>query len=159
MRLGFVERAVWAALAFGTAALGWWFGSGSHTGLSSDPHAHHAASFPGRNISAAQPCRQGAFVQAVAIIASVVEVANALPADTPPRTRAELDTVLFTSFKQADSEAHCVAGVLSHGYDQAYASTVQRGVDLAHARGLGKDVEALGEEVVRVLRANKPVNP
>jgi hypothetical protein len=102
-------------------------------------------------------CRSGAFVEASGILGSVAQIADTLPAATAERTRAELDTVLFTALKQARAEVHCVAGGLSHGYDRAYAQTIERATRLARQRGLHADVVRTGEEAVAALRANRVV--
>ena len=121
-------------------------------------HASMHAPRPLREgVNAAAPCRAGAFVEASNIINSVVEIAMALPANTPERTRAELDTVLFTALKQAKSEVHCVAGVLSFGYDRSYAGVIRRGVALAQSRRLSTDIVELGNSVVAAIEANRSV--
>lgn len=88
---------------------------------------------------------------------SVVEIAMALPTNTGERTRAELDTVLYTALKQAKSEVHCVVGALSFGYERAYAGVIKRGVALAQSRGLAKEIVDLGNEVVATLEANRRI--
>ncbi|MGL4230613.1 MAG: hypothetical protein ACRDAM_22000 [Casimicrobium sp.] len=112
-----------------------------------------------RDIQTANPCRAGAFVEASSIVNSVVEIAMALPPNTPERTRAELDAVLYTALKQAKSEVHCVVGALSFGYERAYAGVIKRGVGLAQSRRLSKDIVDLGNELVSTLEANKHVAP
>ncbi len=112
-----------------------------------------------RDIQTANPCRAGAFVEASSIVNSVVEIAMALPPNTTERTRAELDTVLYTALKQAKSEVHCVVGALSYGYERAYAGVIKRGVALAQSRGLSNDIVVLGNELVSTLEANKRVAP
>jgi hypothetical protein len=102
-------------------------------------------------------CRSGAFVEASGILGSVAQIADQLPATTTERTRAELDTVLFTALKQARAEVHCVAGGLTHGYDRAYAQTVERATQLARQRGLHADIVALGQETAAVLRGNRVI--
>jgi hypothetical protein len=109
------------------------------------------------SIQTANPCRAGAFVEASGIVNSVVEIAMALPPNTSERTRAELDTVLYTALKQAKSEVHCVVGALSFGYERAYAGVIKRGVALAQSRRLSKDIVDLGNEVFSILEANKRV--
>jgi hypothetical protein len=119
-------------------------------------HHDHAAPALAAHVQTTQKCRAGAFTEAANIINSVVEIALALPANTPDRTRAELDTVLYTALQQAKTEVHCVIGTLSFGYDQSYAKGIARGVALARSRGLSADVIALGEGVVAVLEKSAP---
>ena len=106
------------------------------------------------------PCRTGAFMEASAILNSVLDISNSLPQDTSEQTRAELDTILYTVFKQAKSEVHCVAGGLQYGYDRAFADTFRRGVQLAKSRHLSSDVIEVGLNVILTLEQNKttPVN-
>jgi hypothetical protein len=126
----------------------------------SGPTSHdHAAMHAPRSLppgsSVPHACRSGAFVEASRIVNSVVEIAQALPANTPERTRAELDTVLYTALKQAKSEVHCVTGGLSYGYERSYAAVISRGIALARSRQLSSDVLDLGDSVVAALLANK----
>jgi hypothetical protein len=126
-----------------------------------DPHAHHAHMHADRplpaSVQTAHTCRAGAFVEASGIVNSVVEIAMALPPNTSERTRAELDTVLYTALKQAKSEVHCVVGALSFGYERAYAGAIKRGVALAQSRQLSKDIVDLGNAVVTTLEANNRI--
>jgi hypothetical protein len=133
----------------------------SHQAHQASAHdqAHMHADRPlSKSIQTAHPCRAGAFVEASSIVNSVVEIAMALPPTTSERTRAELDTVLYTALKQAKSEVHCVVGALSFGYDRAYAGVIKRGVGLAQSRRLSKDIVDLGNEIVATLEANKRVD-
>jgi hypothetical protein len=104
-----------------------------------------------------QRCRPGAFLEADRILGSAVALAQALPRDTPAGARSELDSILYTGLVQARSEVHCVAGVLTHGYDRAYADTLRKAVALAEQRGLSADVAAVGRDVVQALEYNKPI--
>ncbi len=102
-------------------------------------------------------CRQGAFVEASNMINTIVQMHNSLAPSTPALVLADLDSLLYTALKQAKSEVHCVAGGLSFGYDKSYALSIQRGIKMAQARKLSPDVVAIGQSVVDVLHANKPV--
>jgi hypothetical protein len=167
------ERAAWFAFGLLLAA------GGFVAGLKTDraeahygPHAGHGAAMNAstahsvrtdaseRSIpQTAQACRAGAYLEADRILGSVVGASLALPPDTPPAVRTELDSILYTGLQQARSEVHCVAGVLTHGYDRAYAETVEKAVTLARQRKLSKDVVALGEDVIAALRANRLMAP
>ena len=168
-RVGAMLAAVTAA-ALGGAALGahWqarqqpsladltlqaqWQAMATQHAVARDPRATAAA-----DGSVPAACRSGAFVEASGILGSVAQIADQLPAATPERTRAELDTVLFTALKQARAEVHCVAGGLTLGYDRAYAQTVERATQLARQRGLHADVVALGQETAAALRDNRVI--
>jgi hypothetical protein len=121
-------------------------------------HDHADRPLPA-NTEVAHKCRAGAFVDASNIVNSVVEIAMALPPNTPDRTRAELDTVLYTALRQANSEVHCVAGALSYGYERSYAGVIRRGVALAQSRRLSADIIELGNKVVATLESNRRVAP
>jgi hypothetical protein len=125
--------------------------------ISAQDHAHdhdvRAPLPPGTSLAVA--CRVGAFVESSSIINSVIEIAAALPPDTPERTQNELNSVLYTALKQAQSEVHCIQGGLSYGYQEAYAAIIERGAQLAQLRGLSPDIAAIGFEVAAILRANK----
>lgn len=127
-----------------------WQAMATQHAVARDPRASAAA-----DGSVPAACRSGAFVEASGILGSVAQIADQLPAATTERTRAELDTVLFTALKQARAEVHCVAGGLTHGYDRAYAQTVERATQLARQRGLHADVVALGQETAAALRGNR----
>jgi hypothetical protein len=167
------ERIAWSAFALLMSAVGFVAGSKSdrvathdgshvvhamHTGAP-DAHAVSASSTEPGILQTAHACRAGAYLEADRILGSVVGASLALPADTPPAVRTELDSILYTGLQQAKSEVHCVAGVLTHGYDRAYAETVEKAVTLARQRKLSKDVVALGEDVSASLRANRPMAP
>jgi hypothetical protein len=164
VRLPARERTLWLAALMATAAVGSaataWFIQGpqhasSHT-LTGFAALHHAHSQTAHNSADLHTgCRQGAFVEAAGILNSVAEIAHQLPAGTPDRTRAELDTVLYTALRQAHSEVHCVAGGLRFGYDKAYAQTLDRVTDLARQRDLHPDVQRLGQETSAALRENR----
>lgn len=111
---------------------------------------------PGTSLAVA--CRVGAFVESSSIINSVIEIAAALPPDTPERTQNELNSVLYTALKQAQSEVHCIQGGLSYGYQESYAAIIERGAQLAQLRGLSPDIAAIGFEVAKTLRANQAVS-
>jgi hypothetical protein len=163
------ERVVWLIAALGLAAGGYVLGLHAqhpHAQVYDSAHSTHGmhmsmhAKPAKRDIpQTAQTCRAGAFLEADRILGSVIAVNLALPEETPLAARAELDSILYTGLQQAKSEVHCVAGVLTHGYDKAYAETVKKAVALAQQRKLSKDVIALGEEVVLALQANQPVMP
>jgi hypothetical protein len=102
-------------------------------------------------LQTAKPCRTGAFLEADRILGSVINISRLLPANTPEGARAELDSILYTALQQAHSELHCVAGVLTHDFDRAFAETIRRAVALAQQRKLSRDVVALGEEVAMKL--------
>jgi hypothetical protein len=121
-------------------------------------HAHDHADRPLREgVSAKTACRQGAFVEAQSIVNSVVDIAMALPSNTPERTRNELDTILYTAFKQAKAEVHCVAGSLSHGYEKSFANPFKRAVALAQSRRLSRDVIEIGQFVIAAVEKNEPI--
>ncbi len=167
------ERLAWMALAIACGATGMAWRAGSLTpasarASSANPAAHdhnrahmrptqadieRVVAVNAGSLSAAKPCRQGAFVEASGIINSAVEMHRALPKTTPERTRAELDTVLYTALKQARSEVHCVAGVITHGYDKSYAESIRRGMGMARERGLSADVAVIGQDVIDALYA------
>jgi len=119
-------------------------------------HALKHAPKPLRDgVQAEFACRSGAYMQASAILGSLLEVSRQLPADTPERARQELDGILYVAMKQARAEVHCVAGTLPRGYDRALAETMQHSVALARSRGLSQDVQNLGLDTEQALRANK----
>jgi hypothetical protein len=125
-----------------------------------DAHVTHATHATDPKIpQTTHACRTGAYLEADRILGSVIGASLALPADTPPAVRMELDSILYTGLQQAKSEVHCVAGVLTHGYDRAYAETIEKAVMLARQRELSKDVVALGEDVIAELRANRLISP
>jgi hypothetical protein len=105
--------------------------------------------------SAAPACRTGAFVEAAGILNSVALIAERLPPQTPERTRAELDTVLFTALRQARAEVHCVAGRVAPGYERSYAQTIERAGLLARQRGLHPDVSELAQQTAATLLGDK----
>lgn len=163
-RLTVPAWATCVAVVVGTSlggVIGWQVGT-SHQGvaqqshsLADSVHAHmHHRPDSRAALETAAACRSGAFVEAVAILNSVDEISHKLPASTEERTRAELDTVLFTALKQAHAELPCVAGVLSHGYDRAYAETIDRAVTLARMRELHPDVAQIGVKTVEFLRTH-----
>jgi hypothetical protein len=158
------ERVLWLVAALSLAAGGYALGThAQHAQAYDSTHSMHMsmhAKPAKREIpQTTQPCRAGAFLEADRILGSVIAVNFALPDETPLAARAELDSILYTGLQQAKSEVHCVAGVLTHGYDKAYAETIKKAVALAQQRKLSKDVIALGEEVVVALQANQPVAP
>jgi hypothetical protein len=118
------------------------------------PHDHdHDARAPlpaGATLSTA--CRQGAFLEASSIINSLVEVYRALPPNAPPTVLIELDSALYVALKQANADAHCVAGGLRHGYDQSFAEILERGATVAEMRGLKADVVAPARAAAQRLR-------
>lgn len=159
------------------ALLSWWLtkhaahsiDAGAHAKGHAHGHAHDGpgdkdiarvkALHEGRTIEVDKPCRQGAFVESSQLINSVALVSKGLPANTPDRTRAELDSMLYTLLKQAKSEVHCVSGALSHGYDKSYAKSIQQGVNLARERQLPADIPLIGERVIQTLHANQKITP
>jgi hypothetical protein len=124
-------------------------------------HGHHVHSHAEKPLPestrTAHTCRAGAFVEAASIVNSTVDIAMALPPNTGERTRAELDTILFTALKQAKSEVHCVSGALSFGYDRSFAGVIKRGVALAQSRRLKQEVIEAGNSVVAALEANRRI--
>jgi hypothetical protein len=97
-------------------------------------------------------CRSGAFLEASAILNSVIEITQRLPHDSPAAVRSELDIILYTALKQAHSEVACVQTVLTHGYHQSFAEIIERATVLAKARGLKPEVIQLGDQTARALR-------
>jgi hypothetical protein len=129
----------------------------SHSG----DHSHHGHSHADKplpdSVQTAHTCRAGAFVEAASIVNSTVDIAMALPPNTGERTRAELDTILYTALKQAKSEVHCVSGALSFGYERSFAGVIKRGVALAQSRRLKQEVIEAGNSVVAALEANRRI--
>jgi hypothetical protein len=103
------------------------------------------------------PCRPGAFVEASNMINTIVQVSTSLPANTKPLIFADLDSLLYTALKQAQSEVHCITGGLTKGYDNSYAQSIERGVQLAQSRGLSNDIVKLGKTVAIKLRENRMI--
>ncbi len=161
------ERLVWAAAALVALAVGAIVGRVStappavHVGVKHGMHAGAHGTPVGARVALQTrvACRPGAFLEADRILGSVVVVARAMPAAAPVGARGELDSILLTALQQARAEVHCVAGVLTHGYDKSYADTMRSAVSLAEQRGLSPDVAALGRDVVRALEANQPMGP
>jgi hypothetical protein len=130
-------------------------------------HSHHDAHQHNHDVRASLPegsetaiaCRSGAFVEAAAMLNSTVEIAMALPPNTPERTRAEVDVLLYTALKQAHSEVTCVTGTLKRGYDRSFAEIIERATVLAKSRGLKPEIVSLGTKTSAALRASysKPV--
>jgi|GEM_PF-1218264 len=119
-------------------------------------HDHHdhskRAPLPAGSETAAR-CRSGAFVEAAAMLNSTVEISQALPADTPERTRSEIDVLLYTALKQAHDEVHCVLGTLTYGYDRSFAEVIYRATILSKGRAIKPEIVALGESTEQQLRA------
>jgi hypothetical protein len=153
MQQRFVAMALFAISLFsGCASLHDSYGGDhSHHG-----HAHADKPLPD-SVQTAHACRAGAFVEAASIVNSTVDIAMALPPNTGERTRAELDTILYTALKQAKSEVHCVSGALSFGYDRSFAGVIKRGVALAQSRRLKQEVIDAGNSVVASLEANRRI--
>ncbi len=125
-----------------------------------DHHAHAHADRPlPDSVQTAHVCRAGAFLEAASIINSTVDIAMALPPNTTERTRAELDTILYTALKQAKSEVHCVSGALNFGYERSFAGVIKRGVALAQSRRLKQEVIEVGMSVVASLETNRRIDP
>jgi hypothetical protein len=130
-------------------------------------HAHHQEREHDHNARAPLPpgsetviaCRSGAFVEAASMLNSIVEIAMALPPNTPERTRAEVDVLLYTALKQAHSEVSCVTGTLKLGYDRSFAEIIERATMLAKSRGLKPEIISLGTTTSAALRASysKPI--
>lgn len=131
------------------------YGAAPDAPAAHDAHGEHSGAAGRRILQTPHACRAGAYLEADRILGSVVGISLALPPDTPPAVYTELDSILYTGLQQARSEVHCVAGVLTHGYDKAYAETIEKAVMLARQRKLSKDVIALGDEVIASLRANR----
>lgn len=129
--------------------------SESHSGHHGHP-AHAEKPLPAK-VQTAHACRSGAFMEAASIINSTVDIAMALPPNTSERTRAELDTILFTALKQAKSEVHCVSGALQFGYERSFAGIIKRGVALAQSRRLNSEVIEAGQSVIAALEANQRI--
>jgi hypothetical protein len=136
-------------------------GCASLQGAHDSHDAHHAHAHADRPLPestrTAHVCRAGAFVEAASIVNSTVDIAMALPPNTNERTRAELDTILFTALKQAKSEVHCVSGALSFGYERSFAGVIKRGVALAQSRRLKPEVIEAGMSVVAALETNRRI--
>jgi hypothetical protein len=175
------ERLIWgvAVCAAGLAGAGGalWSQNGSHTMAMPMSHGKSHASHTGMGhdhkgpseadiqrvlaLNQGKPilpkCRQDAFVDASNMINTIVQINKGLPPTTPALVHSDLDSLLYTTLKQAKSEVHCVAGGLTNGYDKSYAISIQRGMKMAEARKLSPDVVAIGQSVVDTLYANKPV--
>ena len=131
-------------------------GRAANRAKSTDVHAQMTMPEPSV-ASLEQRCRTGAFTEAASIVNSTVEIARGLPTNTPKGIRAELDTVLDTALRQANSEVHCVAGGLQFGYEKSYADVIRRSLDLARVRGLPKSLIETTNLTVKILERNQPV--
>ena len=101
-------------------------------------------------------CRPGAYMEADRILGSLVLISRKA-GDMGREVQDELDSILYTALQQAGTEVHCVAGKLTHGFDQSLFMTADQATRLAQQRGLSKDVVELGERLTIALSQNEAI--
>jgi hypothetical protein len=163
-RIHFLSKIIIAAVYLCVVALA--NAESARNGTNQHDHDHAPSALPSGSVAAVR-CRSGAFVEAAAMLNSIMEIAAALPADSPraanhdprqARIRHEIDVLLYIALKQAHDEVHCVQGVLTHGYDRSFREIIARATTLVRTRGLKRDVIALGQATLQMLDSAAPAS-
>ncbi|MGL4573459.1 MAG: hypothetical protein ACRCV9_01580 [Burkholderiaceae bacterium] len=139
-----MKRAVMTALRLAGAAC--------VVGLAANVHAQSPAPAPQERW-----CRQGAFVDAMALINAAVRASRALPPASVAKNNvaaAELDSILSIAVQQAAAEYVCVKGKLKSGYDKNYADTVRLALAHATARKLAPKTQDAARALIAEIESS-----
>jgi hypothetical protein len=102
-------------------------------------------------------CRQGAFVDAMALINAAVRASRALPPASTAKANiaaAELDSILAIAVQQAAAEYACVKGKLKSGYDKNYADTVRLALAYSTARKLAPKTQDAARALIAEIESS-----
>jgi hypothetical protein len=122
-------------------------------------NAHAQSGVPAASTPAPQErwCRQGAFVDAMALINAAVRASRALPPPSAAKfsiAAAELDSILTIAVQQAAAEYPCVKGKLKAGYDKNYADTMRLALAHSTARKLAPKTQDAARALIAEIESS-----